>query len=68
MQSPLHPVKSDPVVAAAASVTAEPSRKDASHTSPHEIPEGALTIEPAPVPAMATASDRFGVATSLRRP
>ena len=49
---PDHPMKVDPVLAAADSVTAVPPAKLALHVVPQLIPVGALVTVPVPVPPL----------------
>lgn len=52
VQSPLHPVKLEPVAAVAVSVTLP--LKGAAHVDPQSIPAGAEVTNPSPVPPFAT--------------
>jgi hypothetical protein len=57
-QSPLQPAKRDWPLAAALSVTVEPSSNWPEQVEPHEIPAGLDVTVPAPAPAFATARER----------
>src|SRR5262245_23485840 len=51
---PLHPVKVDPVVGVAASVTNVPLSREAEQVAPQSIPEGSDVTVPLPVPPVLT--------------
>jgi hypothetical protein len=55
-QSPLQPVKIEPVAGTALSVTSVPESKFALQAVPQLIPAGVLVTVPVPLPARATVS------------
>src|SRR5207302_352776 len=56
LHAPVHPVKVEPVVGVAVSVTCVPLLKLALHVVPQLIPAGLLVTVPLPVPAFVTES------------
>src|SRR3989442_7085480 len=58
---PLQPVKVEPVVGTAVSVTAVPLVKLAAQVAPQMMPAGALVTAPLPVPALLTVRVKVGV-------
>ena len=54
--APVHPVKVEPSLGFAVSVTDVPTVKLAPHVSPQLMPEGALVTVPVPVPESVTVS------------
>jgi hypothetical protein len=53
---PLHPVKAEPALGVAVSVTTVPLTKSAAHVAPQLIPAGLLVTVPVPAPARVTVS------------
>ena len=62
---PLHPVKDEPVPAAAVSVTGVPEAKAKRQLDPQLIPLGLLVTVPLPLPVLATESAKPAVSTKV---
>ena len=64
-EAPLHPVNTDPDVAAAVSVTLVPLMKLAEQVAPQLIPLGELVTVPEPAPALVTVSADCGAGENV---